>query len=136
MRLLERPAVRIAVGVIALMALIIAVAVMYGSYVLATSPSAKTTTPSKEGGAGSKTTTESSPATTPVVANTTTHVIVLIEGLNFRKEPAQDSVAIAGLKKGQRLTLVESTKNWYKVRDEDGRVGWVSSNPGYVKLEK
>lgn len=72
-------------------------------------------------------------ATTP--AKTTT-VVVLIEGLNMREEPAADGARIRGLKKGDKLVLIKTQDSWYQVRAADKKVGWISANPQYTKLEE
>ncbi len=63
-------------------------------------------------------------------------VIVTIDGLNFRTKPESDAKAIRGLEKGEKLTLVKTQDGWYQVKDAAGKVGWISSNPQYSKIEE
>ncbi len=63
-------------------------------------------------------------------------VLVIIEGLNFRKQPDATGESIRGLKKGERLILVSTNNTWLQVQDTSGNVGWITNNPQYVKIEK
>lgn len=62
-------------------------------------------------------------------------IVILIEGLNMRKEPSADSARIRGLKKGDRVTLIKTEGSWHQVKDDAGNVGWISANPQYSKVE-
>jgi len=64
------------------------------------------------------------------------HVLIVIEGLNFRKQPDATGESIRGLKKGERLILVGKNNTWLQVQDTSGNVGWITNNPQYVKIEK
>jgi len=63
-------------------------------------------------------------------------VTVLVNGLNFRTQPAGDAELIRGLAEGTRLTLLATESGWYKVQDADGTIGYVSSSAQYTKLEQ
>ena len=63
-------------------------------------------------------------------------VIVLIEGLNFRKEPSRSGELIRGLDEGVSLKHVETADGWYKVEDSDGTVGYVSASSQYTDLKE
>lgn len=63
-------------------------------------------------------------------------VTVLIEGLNFRAKPDSTVAAIRGLKKGEKLTLIETQGDWYHVKTSDGKTGWVSANSQYTSVSK
>lgn len=63
-------------------------------------------------------------------------VIVLVNGLNFRKEASSDSEQIRGLATDTRLDLLGEDGDWYKVRDSDGVVGYVSSSSQYTRVER
>lgn len=63
-----------------------------------------------------------------------TVVVVLIDGLNFRKKPASDAATIRGLKKGEKLILVSTAADWYQVKDSKGTVGYVAAKPQYVRV--
>lgn len=63
-------------------------------------------------------------------------VIIKIDGLNFREEAKPDGKPIRGLKKGDKLILVEEQGSWYLVKDDDGTQGYISSNPNYTSVEE
>ena len=63
-------------------------------------------------------------------------VVVLIDGLNLRKEARTDSPTLGGLDEGDKLTLIGQTEGWYEVQTADGSRGWVSANPAYVRIEE
>lgn len=60
-------------------------------------------------------------------------IIVRTDGLRFREQPARDSNAIRGLKKGETLVVYKQQDAWYQVRDAKGTVGWISSSPAYTR---
>ncbi len=62
-------------------------------------------------------------------------VVVRTDGLNFRKEPAQDATVIRGLDKGEKLTYLKEDGGWFQVQDADGVKGWISSKPQYAELQ-
>jgi hypothetical protein len=63
-------------------------------------------------------------------------VIVLIEGLNFRKEASREGELIRGLTRGTRLEHIETLDGWYRVKDDSGVEGYVSSSPQYTELQQ
>jgi len=63
-------------------------------------------------------------------------VVVLIDGLNFRKEPTREGAVIRGLSREDRLTHLATENGWYHVRDEDGLEGYVSASPQYSELRE
>ena len=60
----------------------------------------------------------------------------VIFGVNFRTAPSTASGKIIRmLSKGEKVDILESTNdNWYKIRDRNGRVGYVSSDAKYIRL--
>lgn len=62
------------------------------------------------------------------------YVVVVYDGLNFRKEPNRVADSIRSLDKGDKLTWLASMNGWYKVRTKDGTVGWVAASKEYTKL--
>lgn len=135
----RHPAFRPLISLGVLVALLVTVLVMYAGY-----RSAKTGSPAegkKGSGTAESTATASPDAETeqPDAEPETlavSYVVVQIDGLNFRREPSQDALTFGGLKKGQRLVLITTAKDWYQVKDDKGRIGWVSSKPGYVEIEQ
>jgi len=69
-------------------------------------------------------------------ASTTTVGVVLIEGLNFRKQPDSAADTLRGFKKGEKVTIIRKKGEWYMVKDSKGVTGWVAAKPQYVKVEK
>lgn len=63
-------------------------------------------------------------------------VTVLVNGLNFRAEPSSDAELIRGLAAETKLDFLGNESGWYKVRDADGKVGYVSSSAQYTRLEQ
>ncbi len=63
-------------------------------------------------------------------------VVVIIEGLNFRREPARDGELIRGLRLNDELTHLGTVDGWYHVRDGDGVEGYVSTNSQYTELRE
>jgi len=60
----------------------------------------------------------------------------MIEGLNFREQADRGSKAIRALSKGEKVDLLETIDSWYQVKDKNGDIGWISSNPAYTKVAK
>jgi hypothetical protein len=52
---------------------------------------------------------------------------VLPESLGVVDSPAQIRVGVAVLKQGDRVEVLQRTKNWARVRIADGRAGWVEA---------
>ncbi len=63
-------------------------------------------------------------------------LVVAVDGLNFRAEPNGQSRARRGLSKGEKLTLLATEGDWYKVRDSNQIVGYITSSPTYTDLQK
>lgn len=62
-------------------------------------------------------------------------VEIVIDGLNFRETPEANGKRIRSLDQGEKLTLVKTENGWHQVRDKDGKVGWISGNSQYTKIE-
>jgi uncharacterized protein YgiM (DUF1202 family) len=65
-----------------------------------------------------------------------TVLVVDVDGLNFRAEPNADSPAIRGLRKGEKVGLLEDQGHWYKVVDKNGDTGYITSNASYTTRVK
>ncbi len=125
-------------GVAALVVLVILIVVVwnwYGDY-----RDAQQVTPGETTGTATATVppagkgTSVAPASNKAVPGVST-VVVLIDGLNFRAEPAADAKALRGLDKGEKLKLLATKETWYQVQASNGKVGWISSNPNYSRIE-
>jgi cell wall-associated NlpC family hydrolase len=59
----------------------------------------------------------------------------IVSGVNFRTAPSTSSGKIIRmLKKGETVDIIEVTNAyWYKVKDRNGRIGYVSSSPTYIR---
>lgn len=128
-----------AVGLIVLVVLAMVVSNWWGDFrsssktnAEATSTVDATITPSAQEGSGQSAAGSSAEAS----GATSRTVTVLIEGLNFRAEPDSTVAVIRGLKKGEKLTLIEKQGDWYHVKTADGKTGWVSANAQYTSVSK
>lgn len=97
-------------------------------------PAAETTSTPEAGEEGGKEGEKPAEGQTPADAKST--VVVLIEGLNFRKEPSRDGALIRGLSRGTRLVLLETVDGWHHVKDDAGVEGYVSSSSQYTEVQK
>jgi cell wall-associated NlpC family hydrolase len=58
----------------------------------------------------------------------------VVASVSFRTSPDTNSDRIRYLKDGESLTILEKVNAWwYKVKDRNGRIGYVSSDTKYVK---
>lgn len=72
------------------------------------------------------------PAPPPPLPPTT--VRVTGSTLNVRGGPSGSAAVIAKVKKGERLTLLEESSDWYRVQLPAGKEGWVSAR--YARKEE
>ena len=100
----------------------------------ATTPSAQAT--STAGSTGKPAGTSKPTPRTTKPAATTQVLLVKVDGLNFRSKPSDQSKAMRGLSKGERVVVISSEGNWYKVEDSKGVVGYITSNPTYTQQAK
>ena len=61
-------------------------------------------------------------------------VVVSAESLNMRSEPESDAYKVGRLLKGDKVTVIEKTEFWVKVKTDDGKTGWISSD--YVETSE
>ncbi|RUT43920.1 hypothetical protein EJP82_18415 [Paenibacillus anaericanus] len=60
---------------------------------------------------------------------------LVIYGVNFRDQPSTSGKIVTLLKKGTSLTILEKTNSaFYKVKTENGKVGYVSSSDKYMTV--
>jgi len=71
--------------------------------------------------------------TTSVSAEGEKSCTVDTEKLNLRSGPGTSNEVIVTLEKGYKLTILETSEDWYKVLTPAGTKGWVHSD--YVNLE-
>lgn len=129
-------AVRAAVGVAVLIILVVVVNGWWGDYRSGGSGSVGggETTQTAEPPASEEPEAPADPGTDePESAQPT--VVVLIEGLNFRREPSREGELIRGLSRGTRLTLLETDGGWHHVRDNAGVEGYVSASEQYTEVQ-
>lgn len=63
-------------------------------------------------------------------------VTVVVDGLNFRVSASRDADLIRGLDAGEKLSLLAEEDGWLKVKDNSGKVGYVSSSTQYTTIAK
>ena len=122
-------------GVVVLAILFVLVANWVGDYRQATNADGggSSTEATKSADGEEPTTTASAPdgAQQPVQV-----LVVAVDGLNFRAEPDGQSKALRGLSKGEKVTLLSTEGDWFKVRDSNKVVGYITSNPTYTDVAK
>ena len=74
-------------------------------------------------------TTQPDAAPAPAPAAKAPTVVVVLDGVNFRESPSNGSTVISALKQGATLTWLATEGRWYKARDPQGRMGYISANP-------
>ena len=60
--------------------------------------------------------------------------VVTTEILNLRSKPDISSDVISKLKQNDKVTLLERSEDWYRVKTSDGDIGWASSE--YITIRK
>ncbi|HBH01898.1 MAG TPA: hypothetical protein DDZ42_08250 [Candidatus Rokubacteria bacterium] len=73
------------------------------------------------------------PSTPPPASETTPILYVKTQFANMRAEPGNTARVLAILKKGMKLTVLDEKSEWYRVKLEDGREGWVA--PSVVSIQ-
>lgn len=59
----------------------------------------------------------------------------IIASVNLRKEPSTSSSVIRLMKKGEKVTILDKhNSSWYKVRDEKGNTGYMSTRSQYIQV--
>ncbi|WP_027087577.1 C40 family peptidase [Cohnella panacarvi] len=59
----------------------------------------------------------------------------IVSTVSFRSGPSTSSTVMKYLKAGDKVTIVEETNSyWYKVKDSNGQIGYVSSNEKYIDV--
>jgi uncharacterized protein YgiM (DUF1202 family) len=54
-------------------------------------------------------------------------VYVIATTLNVRRDPSANADVVTRVKRGERLTVMESTQGWTRVRLSNDQTGWVSA---------
>lgn len=58
----------------------------------------------------------------------------VLQTVNFRNKPSLSGSHIHPLKKGEKISIINKVNTyWYKARDHDGHVGYVTTSGKYVK---
>lgn len=125
-----------ALGVVVVIVLFVVVMNWWGDYRAATAvlkgakaSSGATTSTVTSGGSGDSGATQPDKTTN---GTSTKVLLVAVDGLNFRAQPNSDSKSIRGLSKGERVTLLATVGDWYKVKDSRGVIGYITANPTYT----
>jgi cell wall-associated NlpC family hydrolase len=59
----------------------------------------------------------------------------IIKSVNFRDQPSVSSNPIRYLKTGEQVEIIEMINSyWYKAKDQNGRIGYVSTKDEYIKV--
>ncbi len=139
LRLTPSIAVRTLAGVVVLAIIFFTVMGWWGDYRAAVAPedSSKESTAAPEPGSEETKTegSEAAPEAEAEAQGSGQSVVVLVDGLNFRREAARDSELIRGLTEGSKLAHIATENGWYKVKDADGTVGYISASTQYSRLE-
>lgn len=69
-----------------------------------------------------------SPSTPPPASETTPILYVKTQFANMRGEPSTNAKVLAVLKKGMKLTVLEEKNEWYRIKLDDGKEGWVAAS--------
>jgi cell wall-associated NlpC family hydrolase len=70
-------------------------------------------------------------------ATTTATKATIVSGVNFRVEPATSSQVIRLLAQGETVEILSKYNDyWYKIKDKNGKIGYVSSSSQYIKLNQ
>jgi len=134
-------AFKAAIGVVALVVILMVVLNWFGDYRSAGNPDVSgsaETTGSVDSTQAPKSDTQEGSGTKapPTAAASIGTVTVLVDGLNFRAEASRDAELIRGLDAGEKLLLLEEQEGWLKVKDSTGAVGYVSSSSQYTQVAK
>jgi hypothetical protein len=126
---------RAVLGVVVLVGLVFLVNSWWGDYRRGDAPAVVTeTTATPDGAADAPAESGEESAEEPAAGGAT--VIVLIEGLNFRKEPSREGELIRGLSRGTRLEHLGTADAWHHVRDDAGVEGYVSASEQYTEVQQ
>src|SRR5690554_4440587 len=69
-----------------------------------------------------------------LAAISTSSTAKIVSSVNFRTQPSTSSNKIRYLKKGETVSILEKVNSyWYKVKDQNGRIGYVSTSSKYIK---
>ena len=55
-------------------------------------------------------------------------MIVAGKGANVRSSPGKSSKVLFALNGGEKVTIVENKRGWMRIKDDQGRVGWIYSD--------
>jgi N-acetylmuramoyl-L-alanine amidase len=54
--------------------------------------------------------------------------VIGVDHANFRAQPGRRGRILAVLKRGTRVEVLEEKDDWFRVRLEDGREGWIAES--------
>jgi len=83
----------------------------------------------------------STPVATATVDATSTPVTGMtgtakVDGVHIRDLPTASGTVLADLKKGAAFEVLATREGWYRVKDTPGHIGWVTSDPSFVSVQK
>ena len=68
------------------------------------------------------------PAQPPSSERAGSILYIAVQRANFRQTPDLKARILAVLTKGTKLTVIEKSAQWYRVRLDDGKEGWVAES--------
>jgi hypothetical protein len=123
-------------GVVVLIGLVFLVNSWWGDYRRGDPPAVVTETTATPDGAAEAPAESGEESADEQPAASGATVLVLIEGLNFRKEPSREGELIRGLSRGTRLEHLGTADGWHHVRDDAGVEGYVSASEQYTEVQQ
>jgi cell wall-associated NlpC family hydrolase len=68
---------------------------------------------------------------------TTSTKATIVSGVNFRVEPSTSSQVIRKLEQGETVEILAKYNDyWYKIKDKNGKIGYVSTSSQYIQPYK
>lgn len=79
--------------------------------------------------------------TSPSVTTTSTPVtgmtgVAKVDGVHIRDIPTAGGTVLSDLRKDATFEVLATMDGWYRVKDAAGHIGWVTSDPAFVAVEK
>ena len=83
----------------------------------------------------------SSPTASQTVDATSTPVTGMtgtakVDGVHVRELPAVGGIVLTDLRKDAPFEVLATRDGWYRIRDAAGHIGWITSDPAFVSVEK
>lgn len=76
------------------------------------------------------------PAAAPSAPSQTVIAVAMVEGILLRREASSSGEVIDRLKNGTEMVVLEQTDAWLKIKDPQGRIGWIRNNQNLISLKQ